>query len=307
MLPPQQEQRSQQQQHRAINTSTSNAILVPPTSSASLPHPSRWCNYYRGDITRLWNSNNNNNDDDGDSAAAGLFSKAGKALQSLFGGGRGKQSEEEQKGIIRRNETKEKISGGIKEFLKDAPLGVRMAGDLVSPILSELASTVAESLVDQQRSMEDVLATAQLYLQNDPDVTRILGGSGTTIVLGSPISQSSSTTSINGQTQSRMELVVPVSDGTGFSYGASTVNISATNNEITRLELNTVSQRIQVNITNKPSQPSQQFTSATTRNNSSTTTTGRTSSSASSYASSSSNSDGDDNIIEAEIIEKDTR
>merc|ERR1711971_206740 len=92
--------------------------------------------------------------------------------------------------------------------------------------------------------MKEVMMDAEFYLQNDPAATSILG-TASGIVLGSPISQASSSTSINGQMSSRVELIVPVSSSRG---GAATVRILANNNDITEMELNAAGRRIDVNL-----------------------------------------------------------
>ena len=221
----------------------------------------------------LNNNNNNNNKDD-----EGFLSKLGKAAQkflptSIFG------SAEEKQALARKKEYRDQVSGGLDTLLKDAPLPLRMMGKMISPLLSNVASTLADTMAEQQRTMEGILEEARDYLLGDPAVCQWIGEP---IQLGTPFSQSSSSSSINGLTQTRIELAMPIQG----SKGVGTVRLLATQEGISQIQLDVGGRRLDVSLTAK----------------------GRSSSSSSSIGSSSSSRvNGDDNIIEAEVIEKETK
>jgi len=144
-------------------------------------------------------------------------------------------SDEEKAKIQRRQETK----NGIDAMLKDAPLGVRMLGKMVTPLVSSLAETMA----DQQRAVGSIIEEAQGYLVGDPAVTGLLG---VPISLGAPFSQSSSSSSINGQVQSRVELAMPVSG----PNGSGTVRLLASQDQIVQLQLDALGRTVNVSLTN---------------------------------------------------------
>ena len=200
--------------------------------------------------------------------------------------------QQQQQQQQQQTEMTNEFSGSIKEILKDAPLGVRMMGEIISPIIGGLLSTVGGIVAEQQRTIEDVMEDAKIYMQLDQSVTDMLGT--TTISLGSPISQSSSTSIINGNAQSRIELTIPVYSGS--SYSTSTVQVLAINNVITQMDLNDNGRRISVSLA------SQSPTYSTDTSNMSSS-----SSSSSSSSRTMIRGNDDDMIIEAEIIDKQTK
>ena len=141
---------------------------------------------------------------------------------------------------------------------------------MVSPLLSSMASSLADTMAEQQRTTEQLMDDARGYLMGDPAVATVLGEP---ISLGTPFSQSSATTSINGKTQTRVELGMPVFG----SRGSGTVRLLATQDGISQLLLEAGGRSINVSLTRK---------------------------SRSSFGSSGFKVNGDDNIIEAEVIEK---
>lgn len=201
----------------------------------------------------------------------GFLEKAGDAVKSILPKGWFRSNEEKKK-LAQRKEIDSQISGGLDEMLRNAPLGFQMMGKVLSPLMSTAASSLAETMTEQQRSAEALLEDARGYLAEDPAVVRILGEP---IRLETPFSQSSSTTNTNGKTQSRVELAVEV---TG-SKGSGIARLLATNGGITQLQTE-VGGRV-INVSFSKQQPS---------------------SSGGSYSSS-----ADDNgIIEAEIVDKET-
>ena len=115
---------------------------------------------------------------------------------------------------------------------------------------------------------------ARGYLVSDPAVTSLLGEP---ISLGTPFSQSTSTTSINGKTQTRIELAMPVSG----SRASGTVRLLATQDGISQMQLDAGGRRLDVSLT-KSRRPFGGSIRSDRVN-------------------------GDDNIIEAEVIEKNTK
>lgn len=219
--------------------------------------------------TRLYASSRNKDPEEG----GGLFSQLGKVAKnflptSVFG------SKEEKKQLARKKEVRDQVSGGLDNLLKDAPLGVRMIGKMVSPLISTMASTLADTMAEQQRTTEGIMDDARGYLFGDPAVRDLIGER---IQLGVPFSQSSSTSSINGITQTRVELAMPIQG----SRGSGTVRLLATQDGIAQLQLDALGRRVDVKLTKKASPSSTSFRS-----------------------SSSSRINGDDNIIEAEVIDK---
>lgn len=186
-------------------------------------------------------------------------------------------SQEEKAQLARKKEVKDQVKGSMEELLKDAPLGVRMMGKMVAPLMGNLASTMAEGFAEQQRTTETLLEDAQRYIMNDPNVVNAMG---TPIQLGAPFSQSSSMSSnVNGQTQSRVELALNIAG----SKRSGIARILATNEGIAQLIVESGGKVFNVSLQSKrgPSSSKRKFGGSST-------------------------AAGDDNIIEAEIIDKDT-
>lgn len=215
-----------------------------------------------------YGSNNNNNNNGGGGFLDTITNAAKSAAKSVLPSS-WFQSEKEKQAAIERKRVQKEVSGGIQEVLKDAPLPIRMMGSMFGPLVSSAMSTMAESLAEQQSVAEDYLSQARQFLQSDPSVTRLLGEP---IQVGSPFSQSSSSSSINGRTSTRIEL--------GFAVQGSRVSgvaqLSATEAGIQRLIVQAQGRQIDVNLSSTPY--------------------GRVG-----------GTRGDDDIIEAEIVEKDTR
>jgi hypothetical protein len=217
---------------------------------------------------RSSNSPNNNNNDDG-----GILAQIGNAVKSVlptkwFG------TDEEKAALARKKEVKDQVKGSVDDLLRGAPLGVRMMGKMISPLMGSLASTLAEGMAEQQRTTESVMDDVRQYLLSDIYVMDALG---TPIQIGAPFSQSSSTTSINGRTQTRIELAMNVA-GTRRTGIARVV---ATESGVAQIIVEAGGKVFNVNLSRKGRPPSANFRGS---------------------------SGGDDGtIIEAEIIDKDTR
>jgi len=188
------------------------------------------------------------------------------------------QSEEEQKADLARQEVKDQVQGGIKELLKDAPLPVRMMGSLISPLLSNVASNLSESLAEQQKSMDSVLEDSRAYILGDDVALQALGEP---IQVGTPFSQSSSTSIMNGQKTTKIVLGFPVEG----SVASGVAQAEANEQGVSRLVLQVNGRQINVSLSRRGS-PS---------------ASGRV---GKNHQMRKAGSSMDDNIIEAEIIEK---
>jgi hypothetical protein len=229
--------------------------------------------------TRLYSSNNSKNDNEENNG--GILSKVGGAVKSILPK-RWFASKEEKKAELAQQKMNKELSGGLSEMLKDAPLGVRMLGKLITPLVSKLASKAAVAMAEQQKTTNQVLQDARGYLLADPAITDMLGDS---LQVGAPFSQSSSSTSINGKTRSRTQLSVPVAG----PLGQGVAQIVATEDGIAQIQVQATSNQgrqrdINVNLTKSAS------SARPGRGGSFSSRGGK----------------NDDNIIEAEIIEKDT-
>jgi hypothetical protein len=256
--------------------SSSSYPVSSSSSEESLPlfHP-------RTTATRLYFSSpirRRNDDDDksGGGGGGGFLDKVGKAVKSVlpkkwFG------SEEEKAAIERKRRVKDEVQGSVDEMLRGAPLGVRMMGKVISPLMGSVASTLAEGVAEQQRATRDVLDDARRLVLSDVAVADALG---TPVRIGEPFSRSSSTTTVNGETQSRIELAMNVAGTKRFGVA----RVSATEGGIDRLLVESGGKVINVKLSSSSS-----------------------SYRGSSYGRSTGGSRGDDNIIEAEIVDKETK
>ena len=73
-------------------------------------------------------------------------------------------SQEEKAQLARKQQVKDQVQGSMDELLKGAPLGVRMMGKMVAPLMGNLVSTMAEGFAEQQRTTEMLLEDARVYL-----------------------------------------------------------------------------------------------------------------------------------------------
>jgi hypothetical protein len=225
--------------------------------------------------TRLYSSKKDSSGSS--SSGSGIISKVKNVVKSILPT-RWFLSEKEKKAAIQRKIVKDEVKGSLAAMLKDAPLPVRMIGSMIAPLMSTVMAGLAESMAEQQATIEAVLKDARSYLTADAGVASTIGSG---IQFGQPQSQSASTTSINGQSTSRIELALPV---TG-SLGTGTVRLSAANGKIEKLQVEANGRVISVDLSSKggPGRRRSAFSGGSSRSSS-----------------------GDD-IIEAEIIEKDTK
>lgn len=267
------------QKSRQSALSPSNSIqplLLSSSSNHRFSTTSSSTRLYHSSPLRQRRSKKNSNKDDDDSGGD-FLSQLGKAAKSImpkswFGSS---SSEEEKAQLARKQQVKDQVQGSLDEFLKEAPLGVRMMGKMVAPLMGNLVSTMAEGLAEQQRTTEMLLEDARRYLLNDPNVDYVLG---LPIQMGVPFSQSSSMSTINGQTQSRVELALNIVG----SKRSGIARIMATQDGISELLVESGGMVVNVSLSSKKGGGGGTYKRSLGRKG------------------------DDDNIIEAEIIDKDT-
>lgn len=245
-------------------------------------------------VPRLYHSSPLRNKNNGnDTNEEGFLVKAKNALQQLsptnwF------LSDEERRAKAERKRVKAAVKSELQQVLKDAPLPLRMLGGIVGNVLSNLVSNVAQVASSQQDMVDTVYQRAVANIQRDPAVADALGVSGgsnaagAVVVVGPPYAQSSSSSSINGATTMRIEMSFPVGVGGGGRQGVGRLVASrqgSSNNDENNisfqvLEVQVNGRTIPVSTTLRGNVQSKKF-----------------------YGPSSNDSD----IIEAEIIEKETK
>lgn len=225
---------------------------------------------YHSSPQRNFFSNQNKPNDDDKSFLGQVKSVAKKFLPASWF-----QSEEEKRQKSEMKRVEKEIKSEIQQVFKDFPLPIRMMGNMIAPIFGGLMSSLAETAASQQTMVDVVYDQAVRSIQSNAYVRQELGD---TITVGRPFSQSSSTSSINGVTTSHVELAFAVSGSRGEGVGRLQASGSGTKNPtIQFLEVQANGRRIDVNTISSASPRTGQFSSG--------------------Y-------NGDDNIIDAEIIEE---
>ena len=248
----------------ALSTTTSRVgAFVPPPPLLQPRVPSSPALVTPRQPIRLYSSSNKNEN---------FLKKAATKLGII------KQSQEEEKAELARQQVKDNVSGGIKELLKDAPLPIKMFGSVLAPLISKAASKMGESIAEQETQIERVLDESRGLILGDDVALNALGGAP--VQVGAPFSQSSSTMVVNGQKAVNIALSFPV-EGSSRSGMA---QAQATDKGINRLLLEVDGRQIDVSLT-KRAFPSSSSSSRLGKNH----------------------LDDDDNIIEAEVIEKITK
>ncbi len=193
--------------------------ILSPTTSATSPYTLTsyryaYKNEKRQTQTRLFGTNDKS-----------FFGKVGDTVRSMlpFGSKKGELTKKEQ--------AKQDVSSSIDTVLKDAPLGVRMMGKLIKPLVSSVAGNIAQAMEEQSRQMSDLLGDARGLIVQD---SRALDNLGEPIEMGSPFSQSSSTMSVNGKTRSSIQASFEVRG----SRGSGVATMTATDGQIDQLSLN---------------------------------------------------------------------
>lgn len=223
-------------------------------------------------IISLQSRRRNFSSDDESYKSKGILSRVGNAVKSVLPKNWFRSNEERQK-IQRQKEVRDEISGGLNEILKDAPLGMRMMGRMVGPLVGRVASGLAETVAEQQRTTEALLEEARSLLMADRAVASLLGEP---FEIGPPFSQSSSTSVINGKSQSRVELGLPIRG----PRASGSVRLLASQDKISQLQVEANGRVLNVDLVLRTK---------------------------SSRTGGLKKDDSDDNIIEAEIVEKKTK
>jgi len=251
--------------------------------------------------TRLYSSSRmrkrfqNDNDEDAQRKELFGFRRAAKSVARKILPTKWFATDKEKEALERKQMVKDRVQGELDQMLKGAPLPLRMLGKFVAaPLMGKVASRVAEASYEQAETMEAIVDEARSYLINDPTTVDLIG---TPIQIGQPHSQSSATTVINGKRQLRMEFVVELSG----SKGSGMSRMSATNEGIGQILVEAKGKVYQVDLSSKAKSKSK----ASTRFGKSSSSFSRGSRGSSGFGGGGGkNNGGDDNIIEAEIIEK---
>ena len=292
----------QRQQQRSLHTVSQEQVLWPPQRQRQSNQQRQQQHIVYSPPTlsstqRLYHSNprpgRGGFHDDGkdESPVRGLLSKA-KNVAKKFLPQKWFLSDEERRRAEETELIRQEVKGSLQQIFKDAPLPIRMLGQAIAPLLANLMNVAAETMAEQKTTVDAVVQQAQACLSADETVARALGG--TSVTVGTPFSQASSSSSVNGQTQVRVELALPV---TAVGGGATTVGLQqppgiarvvATGDGKSEPILQLLEVQVQGRVIAVSTTPRRGSSS------SSTTTSGR----------SGRVGDDDDNIIEAEIIEE---
>lgn len=161
-----------------------------------------------------------------------FFEKVGDKVKSILPFGK-------KEALTKKEQAKQDVSSSIDTVLKDAPLGVRMMGKLIKPLVSNMAGSIAQAMEEQSRQMSDVLGDARRLIVQDSRATDYLGEP---IEVGSPFSQSSSTVSVNGKTRSSVQASFEVRG----RRGSGVATMTATDGQIDQLSLNVNGRNISI-------------------------------------------------------------
>jgi hypothetical protein len=119
-----------------------------------------------------------------------------------------------------------------------------MFGKMMKPIVGKLIGGMAQAMEEQQKQMSEMLLDARNYIVQDPNAVQLLGEP---VEMGSPLSQSSSSMSVNGETRSNLQASFEVRGGRGTGIAT----ISAVNGRIENLSLKIDGRNIAVDVTKR--------------------------------------------------------
>jgi hypothetical protein len=213
---------------------------LPRVSSPSLVTEKCTRLYHSSPQRDFFNRNNNPKDDE----EPGILGQA-KKLAKKFLPSTWFQSEEERRQIVEQKQRQKEIQTGIQQIFKDAPLPIRMVSNMIGPIFGTMMSSLAETAASQQSLIDIVYDQGVQAIRTDPVVQGILGDS---ITVGRPFSQSSSSSSINGVTSTRIELAFPVSGRLGNGVGRLSASGGANNPIIDRLVVQANGREVDVRV-----------------------------------------------------------
>jgi hypothetical protein len=251
-----------------------------PQSQSQL-HPCTYQHTYQSTHTRLYGTRSSKDDEKNKS----FLQKAADKVKSINPFSKKSSSA----ALTKKEQAKEDVSTSIDTILKDAPLGVRMLGQMIKPMIGSLVGGMAQAMEEQQKQMSDMLDDARSYIVQDPAAVQLLGEP---LEVGSPFSQSSSTMSVNGETRTNLQASFEVRG----NRGSGVATIASSNGRIENLSLNVNGRNMAIDVTKRGGASFQSTESS------------------SSWSSSGSpkQSDGigknrsmrDDDVIDAEFVEK---
>jgi hypothetical protein len=126
------------------------------------------------------------------------------------------KDEKQKKADIIRKQSADRVSSEIDRMFQDAPLGLRMIGKMMSPLIGSLAGGLVEAAREQSRQMDELLNECENLIAADYLARQELGD---IIDIGSPFSQASSTVSVNGVTRKKIEAKFEVRGSKGGGVG----------------------------------------------------------------------------------------
>lgn len=242
------------------------------------------------------NNNNNKNNDNEERKELFGFRRAAKSAARKILPTKWFGSKEEKEALERKQIVKDRVKGEIDQMLKGAPLPIQMFAKYVAvPMMGRIASKLAEVGRQQQETMEAILDEARTLLLNDPEMVELLGKP---LQIGAPFSQRSSTTVINGVRQMRTEFEVEVSG----SIDSGVCRIIATTEGIGQLLVESNGKVYNIDLTSRGTMSSSKQFSSKAKSKSRSSKSKPSKSSASRFR-----GNDEDNIIEAEIIDKETK
>jgi len=187
---------------------------------------------HRYHSSRLYASGKNNEEES-------FLEKAVDKVKSIFPFSKSKSQ------LTRKEKAKDEFSNSIDTMLKDAPLGMKMFGQIMKPMVSGLVGGMAQAMEEQQEQMSEMLSDARNCIRQDSAAVQLLGGEP--IELGSPFSQSSSTMSVNGESRTNLQASLEVRG----SRASGVATITSANGRIENLSLNVGGRNIQVDTTGR--------------------------------------------------------
>jgi len=185
--------------------------------------------------SRLYGTNSNGND-----RKENLLTRAASKLKSILPWNKKKDSK-----LTKKQQAKDSFSTSIDTALKDAPLGVRMIGKMIKPLIGNLVGKLAQAVEESQQQMEDIMGDVSFLIQQDTTAVQYLGYGA--MEFGTPFSQSSSTMSINGKAESRIQASFEVRG----DAGAGVATMIAVNGQIESLILNVEGRDLPIDTTKR--------------------------------------------------------
>lgn len=211
--------------NRNRNTKINHSILGNQISTSINNHQSR-----------LYGTNTNSNSN----RKENLLTRAASKLKAILPWNKKKDSK-----LTKKQQAKDSFSTSIDTALKDAPLGVRMIGKMIKPLIGNLVGKLAQAVEESQQQMEDIMGNVSFLIQQDTSAVQYLGCGA--MEFGTPFSQSSSTMSINGKAESRIQASFEVRG----DAGAGVATMIAVNGQIESLILNVEGRDLPIDTTKR--------------------------------------------------------